>query len=183
MKTQLPAGLIDDNVEIFDNGKGRAKATYMGVTIDFTQLPGKIYYAFYRRMILNTEAYSALSNVHRTEQSKMNQYLCCQFGAFDNVPDFEKGQIRADHFGCKIAGNCPYGEKVCPKFEAKNGELSRRELKVMSLIGQGKQAKEIADVLKISTTTAQTHLRNIRVKLGVNNATEVAGFAHNYNLV
>lgn len=46
--------------------------------------------------------------------------------------------------------------------------LTLTELKVCNFIRTGKTTKEIAQALKISVETVQTHRKNIRKKLGVN---------------
>lgn len=58
-----------------------------------------------------------------------------------------------------------------PEQEVKREfDLSRRELKIYSMIGAGKPNKEIADLLNISENTVKTHRRNIASKLGVHGA-------------
>lgn len=46
--------------------------------------------------------------------------------------------------------------------------LSRREIEVLELLSEGKQNKEIARILNVSTATAKRHVANIYVKLSVN---------------
>lgn len=50
--------------------------------------------------------------------------------------------------------------------------LTKREHEVLSLISQGRQDKEIAEVLSLSVFTVQTHVRNIYEKLQVRSRTE-----------
>jgi LuxR family maltose regulon positive regulatory protein len=51
-------------------------------------------------------------------------------------------------------------------------QLTNRELDVLDLLGQRLRTKEIAEKLFISTTTVNTHLRNIYGKLNVNRRRE-----------
>lgn len=55
--------------------------------------------------------------------------------------------------------------------------LSTRELEVFELIGQGKDAKQIADVLHLSPKTVSAHRENIKVKLGLKDANSLAHHA------
>ena len=48
-------------------------------------------------------------------------------------------------------------------------DLTPKEILVADLIKDGKQDKEIMEILNISLGTVKTHRRNIRKKLGINN--------------
>jgi DNA-binding NarL/FixJ family response regulator len=60
------------------------------------------------------------------------------------------------------------------------GTLSRRELEVLALVGQGLSNAEIAARLYISTKTAEHHVSNILAKLQVRTRTEAATLATRY---
>lgn len=51
--------------------------------------------------------------------------------------------------------------------------LSKQETQIVKLIIEGKLSKEIADDLKISKTTVDTHRRNIHRKLNTNSTTDL----------
>ncbi|MFA6563029.1 MAG: response regulator transcription factor [Verrucomicrobiia bacterium] len=53
-------------------------------------------------------------------------------------------------------------------------DLSERERELLSLLARGKQYKEIADQLGISTDTVRSHIRRIYRKLHVHSRTEAA---------
>ncbi len=55
--------------------------------------------------------------------------------------------------------------------------LSRREFDVFCLLAEGKTVNEIADTLSLSPKTVGTHYTNIKQKLGVSNAAELARLA------
>lgn len=57
------------------------------------------------------------------------------------------------------------------------GELTSREINVLSLIAEGKTNKEIADELVISENTVKIHLRNILDKLHLQNRIQAAVYA------
>ncbi len=50
-------------------------------------------------------------------------------------------------------------------------ELTKRECNILDLLAEGKKYKEIADLLFISVDTVRTHIRNIYIKLEVDNKT------------
>lgn len=56
-------------------------------------------------------------------------------------------------------------------------ELSDRELEVFGLIGQGHGTRQIAEQLRISLKTVESHRANIKEKLGLKNATELVQHA------
>lgn len=62
-------------------------------------------------------------------------------------------------------------------------DLTSRELEVLILIGQGKTNQEIADELFIGIKTVKTHVSNVLSKLGVEDRTRAAIYAHRNKLV
>lgn len=61
--------------------------------------------------------------------------------------------------------------------------LTRRERQVLRLTALGKSAQAIADELSISLSTAETHRRNIRRKLHVENNYELFQYASAFDLI
>src|SRR5262249_1172788 len=55
--------------------------------------------------------------------------------------------------------------------------LSDRELEILELIGKGRDVREIADALRISAKTVETHRAHIKEKLNLKNARQVTRFA------
>jgi DNA-binding NarL/FixJ family response regulator len=84
-----------------------------------------------------------------------------------------------------IAVSDEMSEEIIRSFSSGNtaepkdaiSELSDREFEVFVLIGQGKTTGQIAETLRISTKTVDVHKMNIRTKLGMNEAGELAYFA------
>lgn len=62
-------------------------------------------------------------------------------------------------------------------------ELTERELEVLILIAEGKTNQEIADELFIGIKTVKTHVSNVLGKLGVEDRTRAAIYAHRNKLV
>lgn len=61
-------------------------------------------------------------------------------------------------------------------------ELTDREMEVLQLIAQGKSNQEIADELFIGIKTVKYHLTNMFSKLGVEDRTQAAIYAHRNGL-
>ncbi len=58
------------------------------------------------------------------------------------------------------------------KAQPQGDELTERERELLGLLARGRQYKEIADQLKISTDTVRSHIRRIYRKLHVHSRTE-----------
>ncbi len=56
-----------------------------------------------------------------------------------------------------------FSQRLCSKFRG----LSPQELRIANLIKEGRQDKEISELLNISFETVKTHRQNIRKKLGI----------------
>jgi predicted ATPase/DNA-binding CsgD family transcriptional regulator len=65
----------------------------------------------------------------------------------------------------------------------RHGELTKREIEILALVGQGKSDREIAETLFISPKTASVHVANIKGKLGLQSRLEVALRARGLGLV
>lgn len=63
------------------------------------------------------------------------------------------------------------------KRESGEVPLSRRELEIVKLIGQGKTSQEIADALFIGKTTVDTHRKNILKKLSLSGKSELLRYS------
>jgi DNA-binding NarL/FixJ family response regulator len=57
------------------------------------------------------------------------------------------------------------------------GNLSIRELQVFQLLGAGLNNRKIAQHLGVSIKTIEAHRENLKVKLGISNATELLRYA------
>lgn len=64
-------------------------------------------------------------------------------------------------------------QNICSSFSRKLTSahigLTPKEIQVASLIREGRQDKDITEVLNISPTTIKSHRQNIRKKLGIYN--------------
>ena len=66
---------------------------------------------------------------------------------------------------------------------AQHRHVTPRELQVIELVSQGMRNKEIAASLGISEETVQVHLRNIYMKLNINDRTAVLAVAMRRGLI
>jgi LuxR family maltose regulon positive regulatory protein len=75
------------------------------------------------------------------------------------------------------------GESARPQPEKLVDPLTRRELEVMHLIGEGYSNPEIATELVVTVNTVKKHTSNIYGKLGVRSRTQAIARAHELNLL
>ena len=68
---------------------------------------------------------------------------------------------------CPLRGECKLEGVVCKPVRATG--LSKREMEVLSLAGQGKTSSEIAESLLLSKATVNHHLSNILRKTAAKN--------------
>jgi len=65
----------------------------------------------------------------------------------------------------------------------RRSELTGRELEILTLVGEGKTSREIADKLYISENTVRNHVRNILDKLGMKSRFEAVNWAYREGLI
>jgi two-component system NarL family response regulator len=61
--------------------------------------------------------------------------------------------------------------------------LGKRETEVLHLIASGKRSAEIAAILGIAPATADSHRRNIKLKLGINSTADLTRYAIREGLI
>ncbi|MEX2416055.1 MAG: response regulator transcription factor [Paenibacillaceae bacterium] len=66
---------------------------------------------------------------------------------------------------------------------AAHDDLTEREMEVLQMIARGKSNQETADLLFIGVKTVKFHVTNILAKLGVEDRTQAAIYAHKNGLV
>lgn len=79
-----------------------------------------------------------------------------------------------------MAGETFFDASLRKKENRKNDNdipLSRRELEIVKLIGEGKTSQEIADLLFIGKTTVDTHRKNILKKLSLQGKSELLRYS------
>jgi DNA-binding NarL/FixJ family response regulator len=69
------------------------------------------------------------------------------------------------------------------RSQSRNGELSERELEVLSRLARGESNRRIAERMFISVHTVRAHVRSLMQKLHVQNRVQAATYALKHGLV
>ena len=188
MSATLPAGLLDKNIEFFNDPHDQEKvyALYNGHVYPFYNFPEDITRIIQDSMNKNADKVSFIQRMgYPTDAAVMQKYISCMSGAFDGEADVVEGEFLLNEFwNCPNRTSCPGYGKVCNTLHVgERKALTAQEINVLQLVAKGLLDKEIADALNISEFTAKQHLRNIRIKTGKQNKMELVIFANASNLV
>ena len=115
----------------------------------------------------------------RTLRSGAKGYLMKREGLHQFVAAIRKvlsGQIYVNPtFGEQLIAQIAQGETPTPAAPVER--LTERELEVLRLLGSGQGTKQIAETLRVSHKTVESHRLHIKEKLGIGSAPELVRFA------
>ena len=97
------------------------------------------------------------------------------------IVDGGRGIFLGETIPKEILTNCFRGQARRENFKPYN--LSEREIEVIAWLSKGYISKEIAEILRITTTTVETHKENIKLKLGLKTMIEIVVFAIKNDLI
>jgi NarL family two-component system response regulator LiaR len=121
-------------------------------------------------------------------------YPVIEAGAFSYLLKTSRASEIADAIRAAARGQSVLESQVASKMMSRlrrpaeskplpHEELTEREMEVLQLIAQGKSNQEVADELFIGVKTVKYHLTNLFSKLGVEDRTQAAIYAHRHGLV
>lgn len=182
---KLPAGICDQGIEVFRDNEGRVFFLHDGEKLPYLMLAQEYREIFQAELAADRTALTVIKNefglTSVDEQEEM--FAGCRYGNLDYRADLIDGKLTADAPRCNLINVCKGFNVVCRIPSPPNGALTRSEYRIVILIAQGKQTKEIADLLDIAESTTRTHVQRIHSKLGVNNNIEVAAWAHDHRII
>lgn len=183
--SQLPAGLVDMNVEIF-KFQNIIYAIYNGKIILFIQLHEDIKNEFRNDLYSFPIAIKTMAEMNIvTDEEMLLMWVGCNYSSFNNEPDFNciTKTTNKEYVDCPERGKCKGEGKICQALKVINGILTRREIEVLKLIAEGLLNKEIAERTNISVTTVPVHIQHISQKTKLGTRTEMAAFAYKKGIV
>lgn len=184
VKQHLPAGLIDDDIEIFSTGD-EVYATIKGCTVAYKEWPASLKALIKDDLSKYPSAIQSLIDLElETDDEMLWQYSRCRFGSFDGRPDIVDGKmVHTEYWDCGIRGECPYEGKLCCSMKMHDQVISPREMEVWRLLTAGGSDKEIASELFISDTTVPQHVRNLCKKCHVRHRGELIRLGTQLNII
>lgn len=165
---QIPAGLFDNNVELFSHN-GEPMATHEGKVKFLFDLPVHFLDTIYADLMDNPAANLALEEAgYLSRAEKIKKYATCKFGNFDSEPDFKDGKLtNYEHYDCGYRGDCPMEGIVCGVIWVRGRVLSPFEVKMIKELATEKTLPVIAEDLKISINNFEKRKKVLFEKMGV----------------
>jgi DNA-binding CsgD family transcriptional regulator len=131
----------------------------------------------------DTIANASLNILNIIGEKRLEKFISCRFGGFDNKPDVDQEKnTTPEYLECPSRGSCPVEGKLCKHIKVMNGYLTPREITIIKLISRDLADKEIADRLGISVNTMAKHRVNIEHKINANSKVGIATFAVQKNI-
>lgn len=105
--------------------------------------------------------------------------------SIDEILDAAQATLKGDKFFCTRVIDFLLEKSFAKETEVNCAPtpLSSREIEIVQLSAKGLIAKEIADVLNLSTHTVYTHRKNIMKKLQISSSSELVLYAVSKGLV
>lgn len=182
---KLPAGISGQGIEVFRDNEGRVFYLQNGNKLPYLMMPHEYREYFQAELASDKTALAVLKREFglTTADELEEMFAGCRYGNLDYRADLIDGRLTPDAPRCSFLSTCPGFNVVCRIPSPPNGSLTRSEYRIIILISQGKQTKEISDTLGITDATTRTHIQRIHAKLGVNNNIEVASWAHDNRII
>jgi DNA-binding NarL/FixJ family response regulator len=187
MTRPIPAGLLDDRVEFF-NDPNDLEVSYCltkGRVTRVSEAPAAVKAMIRADIIKHPRKLQALINMgYVSADQQLEKYCSCCFGAFDGEADAVGGVLNhTEYWPCPERSTCQAAGILCSPLTLLNGTLSARETDVFAQIAKCKLNKEIADELNISEETVKIHVRRIQQKAGLDNKKDLIKLAYQKNLI
>lgn len=183
----LPAGLVDDHVEIFATSDyGKCEATFQGMVVKFWSLPSDITSSIEDEALADKKAMATFKEDGITDLKVITErWAWCNLGRFDNTADINtaSGRISKEYHSCGKRGKCPHEFKRCSKVPVADGFLTARETECAILMAQGLADKEIADKMGLQEVSMISLCQRVREKIGARNRVDVAIWATKNGLI
>lgn len=178
---KLPAGLLDNDSEFFGTSS-RLYELRNGIVKEVSLSSG----VFYELLLAETKSNKSVSKALdllnlTTDESRVGAFYDCNYSSFDASPDLiDRVSLgEPEYIKCGQRGACPHEGLLCKlPFN-----LTKKEARILKLIGEGFLDKEICDLAFISQSTLRYHKDKISQKTQTTRKTELARTAIKIGLI
>lgn len=174
----LPAGLIDENVEIFATPTyGKCMATFNGKVVGFWDIPEEVISGIEDEALADKKAMATFKEDGITDLKAITEaWAWCNLGRYDKVADYNtsSGSIKKEYHDCGRRGKCPHEFKRCSKVQVDDGFLTARETECVIHMARGFADKEIAERMGLQEVSMISLCQRVREEIGARNRVDVA---------
>lgn len=165
---KLPSGLIDENIELFSDGK-EPKGLYQGSVKHYHEFPAEMRQALAEDMNGNPSAVLALELAgYITADEKLKKYTMCRYGGFDNTPDYAGGTLApSEYYDCGHRGKCDMEGIVCGLPMVNGRVLSPFETQLIKELATEDTIPVLAQKMGLSRTTFEERKKLLFGKFNV----------------
>ena len=180
---KLPAGLMDDDVELFVHGSENY-FLQNGKVAELVDAPQDIKSIILDDLASRPDAVRALHILGITDPIlQMLLYARCVCGGFQGTADISGGKLHhTEYWDCGQRGNCKHEGKLCCSITInETTRLTEREIELGKWICTGLPDKILSDKMKIAESTVNIMKRNICVKIGGTTKLDIMNFFMKHN--
>lgn len=175
---QIPAGLIDQNIELFKTADA-VLGIHNGTVKPLFEMPLAFLDILKKEMRSHYSIVETLKLAgYKTEKSQLEKFAECRFGGFDLNADFKDGVLaESEYHECGFRGNCDMEGIVCNFFKVNGQIITPFEMQMIKHLATDDKLTLIAQNLKVSINTFETKKQRLFEKLGVMSRPRLVAYA------
>jgi DNA-binding CsgD family transcriptional regulator len=175
---QIPAGLIDQNIELF-KANDSVLGIHNGVVKHLFEMPFAFLDILKAEMNANHSIVKSLKMAgFKNERSRLEKFAECRFGGFDLNADYKDGVLaESEYHECGFRGNCDMEGIVCNFFKVKGQIISPFEIQMIKHLASDDKLTLIAQKMKVSINTFEIKKQRLFEKLEVMSRPRLVAYA------
>lgn len=183
---QIPSGLLDCNIELF-NKDWEPMAIHQGQVKPLFDLPEEFLEIIESDLNKNVSAKLALMLSGFTDrESQVKKYVACRLGGLDNSPDILCGKMelgKSEYHECGFRGECPMEGIVCGTLVINDRVITPFEIRMIQQLATEKTLPVIAEALKISINNFESRKKILFEKLKVLSRARMVAVAYELQIL
>lgn len=177
------AGMTDMGADFFKEN-GKLYVSHNWRTKEWPDFPPYVMNIIREDMLANPVAMKCLGEWENLLPEEYEyRYIACNFGGNDDEPDIDVDGVvhQSEYVPCRLRGECRFEGKLCRTIKVNNGILTKREMDVLRMINE--DSKIIADKLSVRKETVDSHIVNIKEKIGLHSKPQLAVWASKKGII